>query len=121
MSEGICRVRVDGSRQGDSHDQQSESTRAEGRVTAVTTPDEQSEVSRGPMRGSVVVYQHRRDDDQDRFRIAVVVGPVVPEPMTGDLWVGVRLSQHPTAGAAVDLVAVASIVDTSPPDEEPTR
>ncbi|MBE1472194.1 hypothetical protein [Actinophytocola algeriensis] len=84
------------------------------------TPDEQYEVSRGPLRGSVVVYQHSQDD-QDRFRIGVVVGPVVPEPMTGDLWVGVRLSQHATAGSAVDFIDVAAIVDTSPPDDGPSR
>ena len=89
-------------------------------VTVVTTPDEQHEVARGPLHGSVVVYQHG-DDDQDRFRIGVVVGPVVPEPMTGDLWVGVRLSQHATTGSVLDFIDVASIVDTSPPDEDPAQ
>ena len=86
----------------------------------MTMPDEQSEVARGPLRGSVVVYR-RTDDDQDQFRIGVVVGPVVPEPMTGDLWVGVRLSQHATAGSAVDFIDVASIVDMGLPDDGPTR
>ena len=84
----------------------------------MTTPDEQSEVTRGPLRGTVVVY-HRSQDDQGRFRIGVVVGPVVPEPMTGDLWVGVRLSQHVTAHSAVDFIDVAAIVDASPPDDDP--
>ncbi len=83
----------------------------------MTTPDE---VSRAPVRGSVVVYQHSQDD-QDRFRIGVVVGPVVPDPMTGDLSVGVRLARHGTSGSAVDLVDVAAIVDASPPEDEPTR
>ncbi len=83
----------------------------------MTTPDEQSEVTRGPLRGSMVVYRHGRDDDEEAFRIGVVVGPAVAEPMTGDLWVGVRLSQHAVGASAVDFIDVASIVDTSPPDD----
>jgi hypothetical protein len=64
-----------------------------------------------------VVYRHGRDDDQDAFRIGVVVGPAVAEPMTGDLWVGVRLTRHAVGDSAVDFIDVASIVDTSPPDD----
>jgi hypothetical protein len=65
----------------------------------------------------MVVYRHGRDDDEEAFRIGVVVGPAVAEPMTGDLWVGVRLSQHAVGASAVDFIDVASIVDTSPPDD----
>ena len=83
----------------------------------MTTPEE---VSQAPLPGSVVVYQHSQDD-QDRFRIGVVVGPVVPDPMTGDLSVGVRLARQGEAGAAVDFIEVAAIVDASPPEDGLTR
>ncbi|MFI7673840.1 hypothetical protein [Actinophytocola sp. NPDC049390] len=89
-------------------------------MTVVSTPDERSEGTREPLRGSVVVYQRSLDDDQERFRIGVVVGPVVPEPRTGNLWVGVRLSQHAPGGPGLDFIEVDSIVDTSPPEDDTT-
>jgi hypothetical protein len=69
----------------------------------------------------MVVYRRCPDDDQEPFRIGVVVGPVVAEPMTGDLWVGVRLSRHAVGGSAVDFIDVAAIIDTSPPEDDATR
>ncbi|MGH3756865.1 hypothetical protein [Actinophytocola sp.] len=43
--------------------------------------------------------------------MGVVVGPVVPEPTTGRPWVGVRVPRI-SRGAGIDLIDVASIVDT---------
>jgi hypothetical protein len=67
--------------------------------------------------GSLVVYEPRTAGDHEGYRIGVVVGPVVREPASGRLWVGVRLSRHAIPGAPLDLIDVASIVDASPPHD----
>ena len=43
----------------------------------------------GPSRGSLVTFL-LQDQDGERFRIGEVVGPLESDPVTGDVWVGVR-------------------------------
>ncbi|MBB4908603.1 hypothetical protein [Actinophytocola algeriensis] len=73
-----------------------------------------------PEHGSMVVYRVAASDrDPERRRMAVVVGPVLAEPVSGQLWVGVRLPQHEDAGP-VDFIATGSIIEVQPPDNERT-
>jgi|tagenome__1003787_1003787.scaffolds.fasta_scaffold20969289_4 hypothetical protein len=67
----------------------------------------------GPSRGSLVTFL-LQDRDGERFRIGEVVGPLESDPVTGDVWVGVRTS-HRALHQAVHLVATTSIVHVTPP------
>lgn len=67
----------------------------------------------GPSRGSLVTFL-LRDQEGERFRIGEVVGPLEPDPVTGDVWVGVRTS-HQAMHQSVHLVATSSIVHVTPP------
>lgn len=67
----------------------------------------------GPARGSLVTFL-LQDEEGERFRIGEVVGPLEPDPVTGDVWVGVRTS-HKALHQAVHLVATSSIVHVTPP------
>jgi hypothetical protein len=67
----------------------------------------------GPSRGSLVTFL-LQDHDGERFRIGEVVGPLESDPVTGDVWVGVRTS-HRALHQAVHLVATTSIVHVTPP------
>jgi hypothetical protein len=71
-----------------------------------------------PSPGSVVIYHSTPDRDHERYRIGTVIGPVVREPVSGALWVGVRLSRRAVAAARLDFIDVASIVHMSPPADE---
>jgi hypothetical protein len=68
----------------------------------------------GPEHGSLVTFLVR-DLDGERFRIGEVVGPLESDPVTGEVWVGVRTS-HRALHHAVHLVATTSIVHVTPPD-----
>ena len=83
-------------------------------------PHRESPAVRAPEHGSTVVYRHEERGDEARYRLAVVVGPVVPEPATGNLWVGVRLPR-PGRDNLTDLILVASIIDVQPPRTGETR
>jgi hypothetical protein len=68
---------------------------------------------RAPSRGTVVTYAAGlRDDGQDRFRLALVVGPIAVDPATGGTWIGVQV---PGTGNTVDLIDSRVIVNVSPP------
>jgi hypothetical protein len=67
----------------------------------------------GPSHGSLVTFL-LKDDDGERYRIGEVVGPLEADPVTGDVWVGVRTS-HRTLHKAIHLVATTSIVHVTPP------
>lgn len=77
--------------------------------------DEEHPVAREPEHGSTVVYRHDVRNEQERHRIAVVVGPVLSEPVSGQLWVGVQLPR-PHGSNPIDLIAVASIIGIERPD-----
>jgi len=69
-----------------------------------------------PERGSLVIYRHDPENgQQERHRMAVVVGPVLPDSGSGRLWVGVRLPTHDDRDP-VDLIDTRSIVEVQPPD-----
>lgn len=67
----------------------------------------------GPARGSLVTFL-MQDSDGERFRIGEVVGPLESDPVTGDVWVGIRTS-HRAVRQAIHLVATTSIVHVTPP------
>jgi hypothetical protein len=67
----------------------------------------------GPSHGSLVTFL-LKDDDGERYRIGEVVGPLEADPVTGDVWVGVRTS-HRSLHKAIHLVATTSIVHITPP------
>lgn len=76
---------------------------------------------RGPSRGSVVAYRHHQEETGlERFRMGVVVGPLVADPMTTESWIGVRIPR--TSGDNLpDLIAVSTIVSARPPGEQDDR
>ncbi|MGH3759285.1 hypothetical protein [Actinophytocola sp.] len=76
-------------------------------------PDKTPSELTGPSRGSLVTFL-LRDEDGERFRIGEVVGPLESDPVTGDVWVGIRTS-HRSLRQAVHLVATTSIVHVTPP------
>ncbi len=67
----------------------------------------------GPARGSMVTFL-LRDEHGERFRVGEVVGPFEQDPVTGETWIGVRMSdgrrQH-----TLSLIPVATILNITPP------
>ncbi|HEY0451906.1 hypothetical protein [Actinophytocola sp.] len=76
-------------------------------------PDNTNSDVTGPSRGSLVTFL-LQDKEGERFRIGEVVGPLEPDPVTGDVWVGVRTS-HKALNQSVHLVSTSSIVHVTPP------
>lgn len=80
----------------------------------MATNENPPEVS-GPSFGSVVAYRHHQEETgQERFRMGVVVGPLVTDPMTTESWIGVRIPRA-TGDNLPDLIAVSTIVSARPP------
>lgn len=80
---------------------------------------------RGPSLGSVVAYRHHQEGTgQERFRMGVVVGPLVVDPVTTQSWIGVRIPRS-SGDNQPDLIAVSTIVSARSPgqqdDERPSR
>lgn len=72
---------------------------------------------RGPSLGSVVAYRHHQQETgQERFRMGVVVGPLLVDPMTTESWIGVRIPRS-TGNNLPDLIAVSTIVSARRPGE----
>lgn len=75
---------------------------------------------RGPSLGSVVAYRHHLGaTGEERFRMGVVVGPLLVDPITTESWIGVRVPRT-TGDHLPDLIAVSAIVSARPgtPDEQ---
>jgi hypothetical protein len=60
-----------------------------------------------PPRGAIVIYLDGTQLNGDRrSRVAEVVGPMLVDPDSGDLWMGVLL---PTVPRRVDMIECASV------------
>ena len=67
----------------------------------------------GPARGSMVTFL-LRDERGERFRVGEVVGPLESDPLTGELWLGVRMSEG-RRRHTVSLIPVATVLNVTPP------
>lgn len=67
-----------------------------------------------PARGSKVTFL-LRDEHGERFRVGEVVGPLEPDPITGEKWVGIRMSDS-RRGQTVSLIPVATVLNVTPPE-----
>lgn len=76
---------------------------------------------RGPSFGAVVAYRHHQEETgHERFRMGVVVGPLVVDPMTTESWIGVRIPRA-TGDNLPDFIPVSTIVSARPPGEHRDR
>jgi hypothetical protein len=68
-----------------------------------------------PARGAMVTFL-LKDEHGERFRVGEVVGPLEADPVTGERWVGVRLSdgrhEH-----TISLIPLATVLNVTPPDK----
>lgn len=67
----------------------------------------------GPARGSMVTFL-LRDEHGERFRVGEVVGPLEQDPVTGETWVGVRMSAG-RRQRVVSLIPMATVLNVTPP------
>jgi hypothetical protein len=59
----------------------------------------------------MVVYVDRtQPDGRRRFRLADVVGPVVEDPGSGQLWVGVFLPDQPGRAELINCTEILNVV-----------
>jgi hypothetical protein len=56
-----------------------------------------------------------RDEHGERFRIGEVVGPVEQDPITGEKWVGIRMTDS-RRRHTVSLIPRATILNVTPPE-----
>jgi hypothetical protein len=66
-----------------------------------------------PLRGSTVTFL-LRDEHGERFRVGEVVGPLETDPITGEKWVGIRMSEG-RRRHTVSLIPVATVLNVTPP------
>jgi hypothetical protein len=64
-----------------------------------------------PARGSMVTFL-LRDEHGERFRVGEVVGPLEPDPITGEKWVGIRMSDG-RSQQTVSLIPLATILNVT--------
>jgi hypothetical protein len=55
-----------------------------------------------------------RDEHGERFRVGEVVGPLEQDPVTGETWVGVRMSSG-RRQQVVSLIPMATVLNVTPP------
>ncbi len=67
----------------------------------------------GPARGSMVTFL-LRDEHGERFRVGEVVGPLEADPVTGERWIGVRLSDG-RQEQTMSLIPLATVLNVTPP------
>lgn len=67
-----------------------------------------------PTRGSKVTFL-LRDEHGERFRIGEVLGPVESDPITGERWVGIRMTDA-KGEQTFSLIPMATILNVSPPE-----
>ena len=66
-----------------------------------------------PARGSMVTFL-LRDEHGERFRVGEVIGPVEPDPITGEMWVGIRMSEG-RRKHTVSMIPLATVLNVTPP------
>ena len=69
-----------------------------------------------PERGSKVTFL-LRDEHGERFRIGEVLGPVEQDPITGERWVGIRMTDGKRQ-QTVSLIPLATILNVTPPERD---
>lgn len=62
----------------------------------------------GPSRGTTVTFL-LRDEHGERYRVGEVVGPLEPDPVTGQMWLGVRVSDD-RGRSAVSLIPLDTVL-----------
>lgn len=67
----------------------------------------------GPARGSMVTFL-LRDEHGERFRVGEAVGPLESDPVTGELWLGIRMSES-RLRQTVTLISLSTILNVTPP------
>ena len=67
----------------------------------------------GPARGSMVTFL-LRDEHGERFRVGEVTGPIEPDPLTGELWLGIRMSES-RQRKTVTLIPLSTVLNVTPP------
>jgi len=67
----------------------------------------------GPSRGSMVTFL-LRDERGERFRVGEAVGPLEPDPLTGEMWLGVRMSES-RLRQTVTLIPMSVVLNVTPP------
>lgn len=72
-----------------------------------------AKASAGPVRGSMVTFL-LRDEHGERFRVGEVVGPLEPDPVTREMWIGIRMSDN-RGRHTVSLIPLATVLNTTPP------
>lgn len=89
-------------------------TAAPAGVRMVSTMAQDNKPATGiPLRGSMIVYiDGLGQDGRERYRIAEVTGPTVPDPITGNTWTGVLLPDKP---GMVEMIDCTYIVNVVPP------
>jgi hypothetical protein len=73
-----------------------------------------AKVERSPARGSKVTFL-LRDEHGERFRVGEVVGPLEPDPITGERWVGIRMADGPQR-QTVTMIPTATVLNVTPPE-----
>lgn len=65
-----------------------------------------------PVRGSMVTFL-LRDEHGERFRVGEVVGPLEPDPVTGEKWLGIRMydRQRQETLSLIPLATVLSVTE----------
>lgn len=64
-----------------------------------------------PARGSMVTFL-LRDEHGERFRVGEVVGPLESDPVTGEKWVGIRMSDGRNR-QTVSLIPLATVLNVT--------
>lgn len=64
-----------------------------------------------PARGSMVTFL-LRDEHGERFRVGEVVGPLESDPVTGERWVGIRMSDGRNR-QTVSLIPLATVLNVT--------
>ncbi len=67
-----------------------------------------------PPRGSKVTFL-LRDEHGERLRAGEILGPVEQDPITGELWVGIRMVDGKRQ-QTVSLIPLATILSVTPPE-----
>jgi hypothetical protein len=67
-----------------------------------------------PARGSKVTFL-LRDEHGERFRVGEVVGPLEHDPITGEKWVGIRMTDQ-RGRQTVSLIPIATVLNVTPPE-----
>jgi hypothetical protein len=70
-----------------------------------------AKTDKSPARGSMVTFL-LRDEHGERFRVGEVVGPLEQDPVTGEKWVGIRMSDG-RSRQTVSLIPLATVLNVT--------